>query len=63
MSFKDKKFQLTLNLEVINLLVHRVDILLLSELMFAFSFGYNLSFIVQVLLSSISSNHQLSGQS
>ena len=36
-SFKNKKFQLTLNLEVINLLVHRVDILLLSELMFAFS--------------------------
>ena len=25
-SFKDKKFQLTLNLEVINLLAHRVDI-------------------------------------
>ena len=36
-SFKYKKFQLTLNLEVINLLVHRVDILLLSELMFAIS--------------------------
>ena len=36
-SFKDKKFQWTLNVEVINLLIHRVDILLLSALMFAFS--------------------------
>ena len=36
-SFKDKKFQLTLNLEVINLLVHKVDVWLLSELMFAFT--------------------------
>ena len=40
MSIKYKKCQLTLNLEVINLLVHRVDILLLSELMFAFSNHY-----------------------